>query len=265
MTALTAYLAAACFVAPGIAGWADLRARFASGAWDRPEAWGSVWTASPDCFPPRQARRLSPEIRLAAAAAEVIAPALPPEAAWVFGSSAGEGHTLAGILDELREPDMLIQPLKFQNAVHNAPSGHWSIAAGHAGPMTSIAAYDGTFAAALLKAVVQMRAEARPAGVVVYDAPFPVPLDEKRPMEVSLAAGLALSPEAAPGSALRLTITVDPGEASPPATPTGRALLATGNPVGRAAALLEAIAAGEGGAAIHFRDGAPLRIDVERL
>ncbi|MEM9736385.1 MAG: beta-ketoacyl synthase chain length factor, partial [Pseudomonadota bacterium] len=134
---LTAYLGGACLAAEGVAP-GDLAAEVLP------------TEAAPACLSPRQAKRLSPQIRLALAVAERLGAALPEEAAWVFASSMGEGETLNVILEALRAPDMLIQPTRFQNAVHNAAGGQWTIAAGLRGPVTSIAGYDETVGAGLL-------------------------------------------------------------------------------------------------------------------
>src|SRR3546814_1544843 len=116
------------------------------------------------------------------------------EAGWVLASSLGEGETLQVILEALREPDMMIQPLRFQNSVHNAAAGQWSIAAGVTGPITSIAAHDETVGAGFVKAGLQVTLEERSVGLVFYDAPMPEPLNAKRPLGLPLAAGFALSP-----------------------------------------------------------------------
>ena len=187
-----AHIDGVSFAAPGVEGISQLSAR-----WE--DAWtAEPWQPLPSGLSPRQAKRLSPAIRLALLLAEGIAEAVPADAAWVFASSVGEGETLDVILRALCEPDMMIQPVRFQNAVHNAASGQWSILRTVTGPVTSIAGYDQTVGAGLLKALMQMDREAVPIGLIAYDAPIPVPLDEKRPLGVPMGFGLALSPQAGP-------------------------------------------------------------------
>ncbi len=184
------------FAAPGLDSSAGLFAHFHGADWSG----GEGWKPAPACLPRRQALRLSDSTRLAIMAAEQIADAVPEQAAWVFASSTGESRTLNGILAALSQPEILIQPLRFQNSVHNAAQGQWSIVAHATGPATSIAAYDDSVGAGLLKAMMQAALEKTAVGLVVFDAPFPPPLHEKRRFDLPMAAALALSPEPMPGS-----------------------------------------------------------------
>ncbi len=241
MRALSAGVAGLGLAAPGLDGWDAFAAALAAPAWE-PDA---AWAPTPACLAPRAARRLSPQIRLALAAAEQIAPALPGQAGWVFASACGEGETLNAILEALTAAEPMIQPLRFQNAVHNAAAGQWTIAEGLTGPASSIAAYDETAGAGMLKALLQVALEGRPVGLVIYDAPLPAPLDEKRPMGLAFAAALALLPE---GGAARLSGRLAPGGPTPAESAVARALMATGNPAAAILPLLERLARGEAGA-----------------
>ncbi len=168
------------------------------------------WQPAPRSLPRRQALRLSETIRLAIMATEQVGDAVPRDGGWVFASSTGEGDTLHDILMALRDDEIMIQPLKFQNAVHNAAQGQWSILAGATGPMTSIAAYDETAGAGLLKAAMHCAVEGTPVGLVVFDSPLPAPLHEKRPFTGPAALSIALHPEAGPADLATLEIeTVD--------------------------------------------------------
>ncbi|GMG84999.1 hypothetical protein LNKW23_42150 [Paralimibaculum aggregatum] len=245
---LSARIGGVGLAGPGLADWPALSAAIAGAPW-APEP---GWQPQPACLPSRAARRLSPTIRLALMAAEQIGPALPAEAAWVFASSVGEGETLNVILEALRAEAPAIQPLRFQNAVHNAAAGQWSIAAGLRGPSTSLAAHDDTAGAALLKALMQLRLERLPVGLVVYDAPMPPPLHEKRPFGLPLAVALALVPEGPEAPGLRLSARLAPAATHPPTPPgteIGRALAASGNPAAALLPLLELLAAERSGVA----------------
>ncbi len=232
------------FVAPGLADAAALRAHLAGAPLDAAEGRClDGWRASPTGLPPRQVRRLSGAIALAIAAAEQIAPALPRDAAWVFASAVGEGETLTEILAALVKPDIMVQPLKFQNAVHNAAQGQWSILVGAEGPATSIAAYDDTVGAGLLKATMQVLLERRPVGLVMFDAPLPPPLHATRPLALPMAAALALTVDgqgAALGS-LELSLGHDLAPTEPSESGAGGPLVDSGNPVRFALPLLARI------------------------
>ncbi len=241
------YVNAIAFVAPGLGSAAALFDHF-DGA---PLVQAPDWSPTPQTLPRRQAIRLSESIRLAILTAEQIAEAVPRNAAWVFASSVGEGESLHQILTGLCQPEIMIQPLRFQNAVHNAAQGQWSILAGATGPATSIAAYDDTLGAGLLKVLVQTTLEDIDAGIVVFDAPLPGPLHVKRPMSMPMAAALAMGREPRSSTVCRLDFDVvsslpptDPFEAGAAAS-----LVESGNPVRFVLPLL---------ARIHRLDPAPV-------
>jgi Beta-ketoacyl synthase, N-terminal domain len=227
------------FAAPGLDTSAGLLAHFDGADWSGPADWSPA-TAS---LARRQALRLSDATRLAIMAAEQIGQSVPDQAAWVFASSTGESQTLNGILAALSQPEVLIQPLRFQNSVHNAAQGQWSIAARATGPATSIAAYDDTVGAGLLKAMMQAAIEQTTVGLVVFDAPFPPPLHEKRRFDLPMAAALALSPEPTPESicVLDLEVIVDSAPSGLGETKAAAGLLDSGNPVRFILPLLERI------------------------
>ncbi|HUF87514.1 MAG TPA: beta-ketoacyl synthase chain length factor [Thermohalobaculum sp.] len=233
------FVNAVAFNAPGLGCAAELFAHF-DGA---PLAAAEAWTPMPERLPRRQALRLSESTRLAMLAAEQIAGAVPAQAAWVFASSTGDGWTLNEILASLSRPGMMIQPLRFQNAVHNAAQGQWSIAAGATGPATSIAAYDDSVGAGMLKAMMQAALERTDVGLVLFDAPLPPPLHEKRPVALPMAAAFALSPEPGAATLCRLALQViAPGRPSDPAeAAVAQALRCSGNPVRFVLPLLERI------------------------
>lgn len=225
------------FAAPGLDSSAGLFAHFHGADWSGP----ADWKPAPASLSRRQALRLSDSTRLAIMAAEQIGQAVPEQAAWVFASSTGESRTLNGILAALSQPEILIQPLRFQNSVHNAAQGQWSIAAHAIGPATSIAAYDDSVGAGLLKAMMQATLEKTAVGLVVFDAPFPPPLHEKRRFDLPMAAALALSPEPTPGSrcVLDLEIIARAAPSGLDGTNAAAGLLDSGNPVRFILPLLE--------------------------
>ena len=223
------YVNATGFAAPGLDCAAALSAHFDGADWSGDED----WRPAPASLSRRQALRLSECTRIAIMAAEQIGDAVPEKAAWVFASSNGEGGTLNEILTALCQPEIMIQPLRFQNSVHNAALGQWSIVAGSTGPATSVAAYDDTVGAGLLKAMMQAQLEQTAVGLVVFDAPFPPPLHEKRRIELPMAAALALSPVRIPDSlcVLDLEVVAQTAPTDLTATNVAAGLLTCGNPV----------------------------------
>ncbi len=227
------------FAGSGVKSWEALAQLIMS---ETPWMPSDSWDAKPECLSARAMRRVSPQTRLVLSVAEKIGPYLDASAAWVFASSVGEGEALHAILEALRAPDMMVQPLKFQNSIHSAAASQWSIAAGITGPITSIAAMENTAGTGFLKAVMQVHLENRPVGLVIHDVPLPPPLDERLPLGAPFSAGFALSPQAGPGSLASFEVTVRDQAPSEPASVTSRDLKRTGNPVTSVLPLLELLA-----------------------
>jgi hypothetical protein len=231
------YVNAIGFAAPGIESAAALFACFDGAEWADP----GDWKPGSARLPRRQALRLSEATRLAIMVAEQVGEAVQEEAAWVFASSTGEGHTLNAILAALCQPEIMVQPLRFQNSVHNAAQGQWSIIAQATGPATSIAAYDHSVGAGLLKAMMQAMLENTAVGLVVFDAPMPPPLHEKRRFGLPMAAALALSRGPTPESqcVLDLEVITQATASGLAGTNVASGLLDCGNPVRFILPLLE--------------------------
>lgn len=260
MSSIRVYLNRVSFSGPGLESWEMLSDMLNGDA-----SWAPVtdWDPVPSAMSPRAARRVTPQIRLALSVAEQLNDGIGDDAGWIFASSVGEGETLHVILESLRSPDMMIQPLRFQNAVHNAAAGQWSIAAGITGPMTSIAALDQTAGAGFLKAGLQTAREDRPVGLVLYDVPLPEPLNAKRPLGVPLGAGFCLSPKSGPDTSAIIDIALCNDAPTKPKRSASQALQATGNPVSDVLPLLEIMSAKVSGRAIlGLHGGSALCLDV---
>jgi hypothetical protein len=253
VTALRARVAAAALWGPGLEGWeASLPVLRGEAPYEpRPSP-----APPPLLLPPAERRRTGPVARLALAVAGEAAArsGLPPASLRaVFGSGNGDGPVVGSILEALAPGDLprLVSPTQFHLSVHNAAAGLWSIATGNPEPATCLGCHDATWAAALLAAMADVAASARPVLLCAYDHPVPPPLDAKRPTAAPFGAGLVLLPDASPGRALaRLAVRYRPG-AVPAETvePRAEALrpLMRGNPAAHALRLLEALARGDGG------------------
>jgi hypothetical protein len=205
---------------------------------------------APPLLSPRERRRTSRTVRLALGAAHQATAdsgVAPTDLAAVFGSSCGDGATLNQLLTTLADPEGMVSPTQFHNSVHNAAIGYWSIATGSKLPATSIAAHDFTFAASLLKASVQARADAVPVLMAVYDIPLPGPLHAARPLSDSFAVALVLTADRIESSVIHLDVAWPADANDPPSPPRLEALdsLWRGNPAARALPLLEVLARGD--------------------
>jgi hypothetical protein len=164
----------------------------------------------------------------------------------MFATANGDGVVVHSILEALAAGDP-VSPTQFHNSVHNTAAGYWSIATGSQQTTNCVACHDSTAAAALLKAVAEVRTECRPLLLCVYDLPLPAPLDGSRPTMGSFGAGFVLAPESDHSDLARLTIRYG---GTPPAPDSGAPRLETllglarGNPAARMLRLLETLALG---------------------
>ena len=228
MTQNTVYLDAVTLVAPGVETSDQLKEALSNPSFT---GFPSDWKPKPDSIASRMYRRFSPQTLLAFLVAERIATELSSDAAWVFGSAFGEGETLKVILDALSTPHMAIRPTRFQNSVHNAASGQWTIARGTRNDATSICGGDCTAGSSLLKALMQVQLETRPVGVVLFDSPLPYPLSVSHKLTVPAGAGFAFSPIKNPASLARIEYALCDATCTLAKSRFAQVAEATGNPV----------------------------------
>jgi hypothetical protein len=228
-------------VGPGLPDWPAARAVLRG---EQPWQQAPTVVTLPPILPPAERRRTSLAVRIALAAAHQAIGDCSFDAAQlasVFTSSGGDGVTCHLICESLAQEDRRISPTHFHNSVHNAPSGYWGIAMRATAPSTSLCGHDASFAAGLLEAMMQVVASATPVILVAYDAPYPEPLNERRPIPESLGLALVLSPYPTKHSAMRLGMTLAEAEPTRLADP-GLERLRLAVPTARALPLLQAIA-----------------------
>ena len=228
---------------PGLGGWPQGAAILAGRA---AYEYAPTAIAPSELLPPAERRRASVPVNLTLAVGrEAFAAAGrdPSVTAAVFASSASDGEILHRMCEALASPAREVSPTSFLNSVHNAAAGYWSIATGCREPLTSLCAYDGTFAAGLLEATVQASAEQRAVALICYDQPYPEPLHAARPVKERFAVALVIAP--APGERAMAAIDVRCVPSAGSATPMDDARLETlraGNPAARSLPLLAALA-----------------------
>jgi hypothetical protein len=126
----------------------------------------------------------------------------------------------------------------------------------------SLCAYDGSFSAGLLEALVQATASQRPTLLVAYDAEHPEPLFAVRPIPDAAGIGLVLvlSPQQTPRSLARISVALSdtaPDTLADPALDTLRSAI----PALRGLPLLGLLAAG-GSGCVALEYLAPLSLSV---
>jgi hypothetical protein len=200
----------------------------------------------PSALPAAERRRTGAAVRVAMAVATAACEAAqraPSSLATVFAASGGDGDNCHAICEVLATSERFISPTRFHNSVHNAPSGYWSIAAQAMPPSTSLSAYDASFAAGLLEAVVQLQASGEPRLLVAYDSGYPEPLRAKRPVPDAFALALMLAPARTERALARIGIALGSGSAHR-CDDAALETLRQGNPAARGLPLLAAIARG---------------------
>ena len=197
----------------------------------------------PPALPPAERRRTGASVRVALAAATAASEAAgrpPSSLVTVFSASGGDGDNCHAICEVLASSERFISPTRFHNSVHNAPAGYWSIAAHAMAASTSLAAYDASFAAGLLEAIVQVHASHEPRLLIAYDTVYPEPLHAKRPVPDAFAVALVLVPERTERAIARLSLALGNGEVQGITNPALETLRAS-NPAARALPMLAAL------------------------
>ncbi|MGA2397553.1 MAG: beta-ketoacyl synthase chain length factor [Steroidobacteraceae bacterium] len=259
---IEAYVAGIGVLGPGLDGWPESRGVLAG---ERPYAPVPTVLPPPALLSATERRRTGRVVRLALAiAAEAVAHA-GAEAAQlrsVFTSSTGDGQNCHELCESLAEVAPEVSPTRFANSVHNAAAGYWSIATSAMQPSTVLCAFDGSFCAGLLEALVQVVVDEEPILLVSYDADYPPPMHAKRPVPDAFGTALVLAPRREPGSLARLeaTLSKEPPErlAGPLET------LRRSNPAARAVPLLKHLAIGEPARTVlEYLDGLSFAVEIE--
>lgn len=232
--------------APGLMDW-DQAGTVLRG--EREHAAEPVKAKPPVALSPNERRRTSLATRLALEAAfqalADMALVQQYDLLSVFASSDGDMGLIDLMCREIYEHHSSPSPTVFQNSVHNAVAGYWSIAADCRGPSTSVASGDGSFAAGLLEAATLVVTHSRPCLLVAYDVPAPALLHPHRTFHCPFACALVLEPVRIqtdqPVLVLEVRHPTNSGEETTMADQTLEAMR-RGNPAARALPLLAAIA-----------------------
>jgi len=207
---LTAWLEGVSLIAPGIANW-NHGAGILGGA--QPYQPAASVLPMPELLPPAERRRASRVVKLCvglAIQACAAAQRAPSELACVFCSSNADGHNIHAILENLTPADRLISPTRFTNSVHNACAANWTIAARCMHSSQALCAFDASFAAALLEAMVQVQADGEPVLMLAYDSEYPEPLYSRRPIPDAGGIGLVLSATKTSRACAQLRLQLEP-------------------------------------------------------
>ncbi len=216
--------------APGVPDWAALTRVLESGESVRCDANARP---SPSALPPTERRRAPESVLIACEAAGqacAMAGRDPSTLACVFTSTHGDLAITDAMCATLAADPRELSPTRFHNSVHNAPAGYWTVAAHCHAAATSISALQGSFAAALLEAAIEVHADDETVLLSAYDIAAHGPLTEVAPSALPFAVAFVLSPTRGPHSLARLSLQMSQQPSAPNDASAPRASLA-GNPM----------------------------------
>jgi hypothetical protein len=205
---IAAYISGVGVLGPGFNNWHEASAVLSGHHAYEP---APTLLPPPSLLPPTERRRVGRVVKLALAVAleaTAHAGAAAADLKSVFTSSGGDGHNCHEICQALAHEPREVSPTRFSNSVHNAAAGYWSIAAGATRASTVLCAFDGSFCAGLLEALVQVAVDREPLLLVAYDTEYPDPLHAKRPVPDAFGVSFVLTPAREPRSLARIEATL---------------------------------------------------------
>lgn len=225
-----------------------------------------VLVPQPLALPSAERRRVGLTVKVALAVAHEALGASGQDAqslAAVFASSGADGDNCDAICQVLASDDRHISPTRFHNSVHNAPAGYWGIASGAMTPATVVCAHDASLGAGLLEALAQVCAGGAGTLLIAYEAPYPEPLNAKRPLASAFGLALALMPQRGAHSLAQLHVELTDAPADTLENPELEALRRQ-IPAARGLPLLQCIARGAGGRVVlDYLEPLRLALDIK--
>lgn len=206
---IAAYVGGVGVLGPGLGNWEDASAALTGARAYEPQR---AVLPTPALLPPTERRRIGRVVKLALAVASEAttrAGAEPSDLASVFSSSGGDGQNCHEMCQALASEAREMSPTRFSNSVHNAVAGYWSIATGATRGSTVLSAFDASFSAGLLEALVQVSVDEESLLLVAYDTEYPDPLHIVRPLPDAFGAALVLTPHRGPGSLARIEASLE--------------------------------------------------------
>ncbi len=260
---IAAYIGGIGVLGPGFANWGEASAVLSG---RRPYEPSPTVLLPSSLLPATERRRTGRVVKLALTVASEAADRAGMAAErlkGVFSSSGGDGQNCHEICLALAATPREISPTRFSNSVHNAAAGYWSIATGATLASTVLCAYDASFCAGLLEALVQVSVDREPVLMVAYDTEYPEPLNGKRPISDAFGVALVLTPGEEKNSSAALVATL--GQALQDSMPDAQLeALRVSIPAARSLPLLRQLALGiPGHTALEYLDVARLIVEVE--
>ncbi len=214
-----------------------------------PAQWSNTPTVLPPPLrlPPTERRRAGNVVKASIVVADeacAMAAADPAALATVFTSSTGDPANCHAMCEALAQPQPMVSPTRFTNSVHNAAAGYWHIATRSRQASTSLCAFDASFAAGLLEAVMQCLSSQRAVLLVACDMPYPAPLDAICKVSDVFALALLVAPPGQAPAAASVNLALEAGTSGEATRCSDAALeqVRQSIPAARALPLLQALA-----------------------
>jgi len=258
------YVEGVGLLGPGLPGWDASRPILAG---EMPFRSAEAVIGASELLPAAERRRTPVPVKLALAVGQEAFRNAGRDAsvtATVFTSSSGEGETLHHMCETLASAEREVSPTRFHNSVHNAAAGYWSIATRCREASTSLCAYDASFGAGLIEAVVQTVSGAGTVSLIAYDQPYPEPLNSARPIVGCFGVAFLFTSGPTSRACASLEVALLPVEETPTRmSDPGLEKMRGGIPAARALPLLATLArkAGES-LVLEFLAGTSLRVGV---
>ena len=254
---LTARIAGIGYWSEGLPSWTAARDFVATGtsAADAPPK------PSPQLLPPNERRRAPESVAIAlevALAACTDAGRDPKHLSSVFASTHGDLAITDYMCTTLAHDPAAISPTRFHNSVHNAAAGYWTIGNGCLAATTAISAFDASFAQGLVEALSQLATGTGAVLLAAYDGTAVGPAAALWASTGLLGGAMVLVADE--GAGLRLSASLEPGDAPPGDGPLARQ--AHGNAMAPMLPLFDALAVHGAGAILHAGPGRVLRIEL---
>ena len=242
MSLPTVFIEGIALWAPSLPGWELARAAFRGegGALTPP-----LPRPAPELLPAAERRRAPDSVALAlevATRAVAQSGRRADELLSVFTSAHGDLAVTDYICRTLVAAPTTLSPTRFHNSVHNAASGYWGIATGCREASTALSAFDCSFAAGLLEALVQCAADDQPVLLVGCDVAACGALASTNASRGLLAVALVLAPQRTTHAQLGLEVALVDGAHARGALRSAAARAVECNAMADALPLFEALA-----------------------
>jgi hypothetical protein len=238
---LNAYIEGIGLLGPGLTDWPTSQAILNG---QQPYQAHKTILPSPVLLPAAERRRSGVIVKLTLAtgleaikAAGLDAASLPS----VFSASGGDGENCHIICEMLASQDRQISPTRFHNSVHNVAAGYWSIATGAMTTSSVLSAFDASFGAGLLEALIQTVVDNTRTILLVCDTTYPEPLYSVRPIPDAFGIALVLAPQRSAQALAQISVSLTDASADQ-LDDAGLERLRSAIPAARGLPLLRAIA-----------------------